>query len=151
MSRSNFNNAVVSLLVPLPSILFYLYFVNHLQTNNGGASLSPLWSWCFHHPLLLANVLFFFNVNVLFWVIGHIQSSNWVSEFFQLLVLFLLKISIFVMGFSFAGFSDDWFVLDGDTGDVSLLLCNTPIGSIWFMEIEGCDDVDMGLEYQVDS
>ncbi|MBA0863627.1 hypothetical protein Goshw_023762 [Gossypium schwendimanii] len=90
MSRSNFNNAVVSFLVPLPSILFYLYFVNHLQTNNGGASLSPLWSWCFHHPLLLANVLFFFNVNVLFWVIGRIQSSNWMIDLYWTVIPVML-------------------------------------------------------------
>ncbi|KAE8697991.1 hypothetical protein F3Y22_tig00110607pilonHSYRG00235 [Hibiscus syriacus] len=83
--RSNLKNAVVAFLVPLPSILFYLYFLSHFQSN-----CAPLWSWCFHHPLLLANVFFFFNVNVLFWLIGFIQSSNWMIDLYWMVIPVLL-------------------------------------------------------------
>lgn len=69
----NLKNAVIAFLVPLPSILFYISFLNR-ESN----SSSPLWNWCYNHPLLLANVLFFLNVNVLFWVISQILSSHWV-------------------------------------------------------------------------
>lgn len=89
MGRSgNLKNAIVAFLVPLPSILFYLYFLDHFHSNS--SSLSSLWSWCFHHPLLLANVFFFFNVNVLFWTIGHIQSSNWMIDLYWTVIPVLL-------------------------------------------------------------
>lgn len=71
----NLNNVVVALLVPLPSIFFYLCFL-----SNCAASGSGLWKWCYHHPLLLVNALFFLNVNLVFWLISHVQSSHWVSR-----------------------------------------------------------------------
>ena len=84
-SFNNMKNAIIAFLVPLPSILFYLSFLKHYDSATGtGADpslWSSLWTWCYHHPLLLANVVFFFNVNVLFWVIGLIQSSHWVKFF----------------------------------------------------------------------
>ncbi|XP_057454966.1 uncharacterized protein C594.04c-like isoform X2 [Lotus japonicus] len=83
----NVKNAVIALLVPLPSILFYLSLLNHYDSSlatesdpSFQSSWSTLWAWCYHHPLLLANALFFFNVNVLFWVIGQIQSSHWMID-----------------------------------------------------------------------
>ncbi|KAL8138389.1 hypothetical protein V2J09_004390 [Rumex salicifolius] len=78
-SHSNLKNAVVALLVPLPSILFYLSFLRHYDQLRNPNSDS-LWLWCYHHPILLANFLFFLNVNFLFWVIGHIQSSHWMID-----------------------------------------------------------------------
>ncbi len=33
-----------------------------------------------HHPLLFVNLVFFLNVDVLFWVISRLQQSTWVSE-----------------------------------------------------------------------
>lgn len=77
-SCRNLKNAVIAFLVPLPSIFFYLSFLNHYDSPNSSSSWSSLWSWCYYHPLVLANTLFFLNVNVLFWVIGVIQSSHWV-------------------------------------------------------------------------
>ncbi|KAK8693686.1 hypothetical protein V6N13_071258 [Hibiscus sabdariffa] len=89
MSRtSNLKNAVLAFLVPLPSVMLYLYFLSHFQINSN--PLSPLWSWCFHHPLLLANVFFFLNVNVLFWLIGFIQSSNWMIDLYWTVIPVLL-------------------------------------------------------------
>ncbi|KAL5792102.1 hypothetical protein ACOSP7_000696 [Xanthoceras sorbifolium] len=87
MSR-NLKNAVITLLAPVPSILFYLQFLNHhhqSHTTNG-----PFWSWCYHHPLLLANVLFFFNVNVLFWIISHIQNSHWMIDLYWTVIPVML-------------------------------------------------------------
>uniref|UniRef100_A0A7N0ZW95 Steroid 5-alpha reductase C-terminal domain-containing protein n=1 Tax=Kalanchoe fedtschenkoi TaxID=63787 RepID=A0A7N0ZW95_KALFE len=70
----NFKNAAIALLVPLPSILFYISFLTHYHNP------SPLSDWCLHHPLLLANALFFLNVNCLFWVIGILQSNHWMID-----------------------------------------------------------------------
>lgn len=84
----NVKNAIIAFLVPLPSILFYLSFLNQynstISTGVDPSFGSTLWSWCYHHPLLLANVLFFLNVNILFWLIGQIQSSHWVHTKFPL-------------------------------------------------------------------
>jgi hypothetical protein len=88
-------NAIVAFLAPLPSILFYLSFLNRIaSTGSEGDSLSlpPLWTWCYNHPLLLANALFFLDVNVLFWLIGHIQDSHWVRAYLLLFVVFFFPI-----------------------------------------------------------
>jgi hypothetical protein len=74
MAGGSLKNLVVAFLVPLPSILFYLSFVRH----GGDADAGPLPSWCAEHPLLLANILFFLNVNVLFWLVGVLLSNHWV-------------------------------------------------------------------------
>ncbi|KAI4355339.1 hypothetical protein L6164_004120 [Bauhinia variegata] len=81
--HSNLKNAVIAFLVPLPSIFFYLSFLKRYEStittsaDSKFPTLSYLWTWCYHHPLLLAIVLFSFNVSVLFCVIGLIQSSHW--------------------------------------------------------------------------
>ncbi|MFS7890797.1 hypothetical protein Hanom_Chr00s000130g01624941 [Helianthus anomalus] len=67
-------NALIAFMAPLPSIIFYIYFLNHHQTHH---LLSPLWNWCYNHPLILANTLFFLNIDVGFWLISLLQSSNW--------------------------------------------------------------------------
>ncbi|XP_038682369.1 uncharacterized protein C594.04c-like isoform X2 [Tripterygium wilfordii] len=87
----NLKNAVIAFLTPLPSILFYLYFLNHSYDGDANANaLSPLWKWCFDHPLLLANALFFLNVNVLFWVISHLLSSFWMIDLYWTVIPVLL-------------------------------------------------------------
>ncbi|KAL6504769.1 hypothetical protein OROHE_023527 [Orobanche hederae] len=82
-------NAVVALLAPLPSIFFYLSFLHHCSTKDAD-SLSPLWTWCYHHPLLLANILFFLNVNLLFWLVGQLQSSHWMIDLYWTAIPMLL-------------------------------------------------------------
>ncbi|KAM7468999.1 hypothetical protein LguiA_007182 [Lonicera macranthoides] len=79
--RSNLKNAAIALIAPLPSILFYLYFLN-----------DPLmWkSWCYHHPLLLANLLFFFNIDILFWLTGFLLSSHWMIDLYWTVIPVLL-------------------------------------------------------------
>jgi hypothetical protein len=85
-------NAILLVLVALPAVLY-------------GAALSYGWggpqgvpeaaalaegppqvfnlSWWlalgYHKPLLAANLVFFLNVDVLFWVLSLIQGSTWVS------------------------------------------------------------------------
>nr|GEW62632.1 hypothetical protein CTI12_AA240820 [Tanacetum cinerariifolium] len=78
----NLKNALIAFVVPLPSILFYKFF---LSNNN-----HLIWSWCNNHPLLLANILFFFNINVLFWIISLIQSSNWMIDVYWTVIPVLL-------------------------------------------------------------
>ena len=108
----NLKNAVIAFLVPLPSILLYLSFLKHYDSSIATTASDPsnfpskfasfwstLYSWCYHHPLLLANALFFLNVNALFWVIGQIQSSHWVHTKFPLKFTFcflgIFKVDIF--------------------------------------------------------
>ncbi|OVA19959.1 3-oxo-5-alpha-steroid 4-dehydrogenase [Macleaya cordata] len=87
----NFKNAVIAFLAPLPSIAFYLTFLHHYNTTiTTTSSLNPLWLWCSNHPILLANVFFFFNVNLLFWVVGLIQSSHWMIDLYWTVIPVLL-------------------------------------------------------------
>ncbi|CAK9175799.1 unnamed protein product, partial [Ilex paraguariensis] len=64
-AAGNLKNAIIAFLVPLPSILFYLSFLRHFHDHpiitDDGDSLASLWTWCYSHPLLLANLLFFLN------------------------------------------------------------------------------------------
>lgn len=77
-NNNNLKNAIIAFVAPLPSIFFYLYFLRNYSESDH--SLSYIWSWCYHHPILLANVFFFLNINVMFWAIGHIQSSHWMID-----------------------------------------------------------------------
>ncbi|KAM4094730.1 hypothetical protein ACB094_06G216100 [Castanea mollissima] len=96
--HSNLKYVVTAFLAPLPSILFYLSFLNHINNSDTSGSesesdphsLANLWTWCYHHPLLLANALFFLNVNVLFWVISHIQKSHWMIDPFWTVIPLML-------------------------------------------------------------
>lgn len=87
-SHSNIKNAIIAFIAPLPSIIFYLSFLRHYDDPHH--SLSSLWSWCYHHPLLLANVFFFFNISVLFWLIGHLQSSHWMIGSYWMVIPVML-------------------------------------------------------------
>ncbi|XP_022886182.1 uncharacterized protein C594.04c [Olea europaea var. sylvestris] len=92
----NIRNAVIAFLVPLPSILFYLSFLGQFRDHpliapaGESNSLSPLWIWCYQHPLLLANALFFLNVNLSFWIIGLLQSSHWMIDLYWTVIPLLL-------------------------------------------------------------
>lgn len=103
---SNLKNAVIALLVPLPSVFFYLSLLHHYHTSiSEDTALSPLWAWCAYHPLLLANILFFFNVNVLFWLISHIQSSHWVGSLLHSFLLLWIS-SLYLFFFSWTQMID---------------------------------------------
>ncbi|KAJ8650299.1 hypothetical protein MRB53_003322 [Persea americana] len=89
----NLKNVAIAFLVPLPSIAFYLSFLHHSHQENQSPSHAPplhFFKWCSHHPLLLANLLFFFNVNVLFWVIGLIQSNHWLIDLYWTVIPVML-------------------------------------------------------------
>ncbi|XP_050155012.1 uncharacterized protein C594.04c [Malus sylvestris] len=90
MAGGNLKNAVIAFLVPLPSILFYLIFLSNHHSQTNESFLSPLWAWCYHHPLLLANVFFFLNVNVLFWVISQALSSHWMIDLYWTVIPVML-------------------------------------------------------------
>lgn len=93
-------NVAIAFLAPLPSIAFFLTFLAHCKATTfhvddsadpaGAATATSgdahLWEWCAQHPLLLANLLFFANVDVLFWVVGLLQCNNWVPIWRTLLV-----------------------------------------------------------------
>ncbi|KAI3439326.1 S5A_REDUCTASE domain-containing protein [Psidium guajava] len=92
MGRS-LKNALLAFVAPLPSLFFYLAFLRNADSaavGDGGDRLSPLWSWCLRHPFLLANALFFFNVNVLFWAISQVQSSHWMIDPFWTVIPVML-------------------------------------------------------------
>ncbi|KAG6667235.1 uncharacterized protein C594.04c-like [Carya illinoinensis] len=95
-AAANSKNALIAFLTPLPSVLFYLSFLNHhylfTSSDSKGAWLSqaPLWTWCYHHPFLLAITLLFLNVNVLFWLISHIQNSHWMIDLYWTVIPVML-------------------------------------------------------------
>ncbi|XP_047323346.1 uncharacterized protein C594.04c [Impatiens glandulifera] len=86
-------NAIVSILVLFPSILFYLSFLRHhnAATLAGDGSLSPFWSWCVDHPVLLTNLIFFFNVDILFWIIGLVRSNHSMISLYWSIIPVLLS------------------------------------------------------------
>jgi len=86
MAGGNLKNMFVALLVPLPSILFYLSFVR----AGGDTDPSTLSSWCAAHPLLLANILFFLNVDVLFWLVGLLLSNHWLIDLYWTVIPVML-------------------------------------------------------------
>ncbi|XP_073285962.1 uncharacterized protein C594.04c-like [Primulina huaijiensis] len=89
-SARNRSNAVIAILAPLPSIVFYVSFLGQHPSAREGDTLFPLWTWCYHHPLLLANISFFLNVNVLFWFVGLLQSSHWMIDLYWTVIPVLL-------------------------------------------------------------
>lgn len=79
-------NAIVAIAVPLPSIIFYLCFI-----NSGPFPLpSNLHQWCIDHPLLLSNLLFFLNVNLLFWLTGLLLSNHWMIDLYWTVIPVML-------------------------------------------------------------
>ncbi|CAL9163576.1 uncharacterized protein C594.04c-like [Musa acuminata AAA Group] len=88
----SFKNAAIAFLAPLPSVLFYLSFLHHYR-HRSSPSPPPsdhLWGWCFRHPLLLANVLFFANVDALFWLIGLLLSNHWLIDLYWTVIPVML-------------------------------------------------------------
>ncbi|PKA54188.1 hypothetical protein AXF42_Ash000021 [Apostasia shenzhenica] len=87
--RRNLKNAAIALLVPLPSIFFYIFFLHHHRHFNSSIA-SPLWEWGYRHPFLLANLIFFVNVDIFFWVIGLLQSNNWMIDLYWTVIPVML-------------------------------------------------------------
>ncbi|KAF9601613.1 hypothetical protein IFM89_020907 [Coptis chinensis] len=98
----NLKNALIAILVPLPSIAFYLVFLHHFnisksttaKATDGSTSvdgtLHAIWTCSFNHPHLLAVLLFFINVDILFWLISLIQSSHWMIDLYWTVIPVML-------------------------------------------------------------
>ncbi|KZV16544.1 hypothetical protein F511_11376 [Dorcoceras hygrometricum] len=86
----NWSNAVIAVLAPLPSIVFYVSFLGQYPSAREGDPLFSIWTWCYHHPLFLANIIFFLNVNVLFWLVGLLQSCHWMIDLYWTVIPVLL-------------------------------------------------------------
>ncbi|KAG9455384.1 hypothetical protein H6P81_008288 [Aristolochia fimbriata] len=84
----NLLNMFIAFLVPLPSIVFYRTFLSTLQQSPDAPG--SVFQWCSNHPLFLANILFFVNVNVIFWLIGLLQSSHWLIDLYWTVVPVML-------------------------------------------------------------
>jgi hypothetical protein len=110
----NVKNAAVAFIVPWPSIIFYIAFL-----NLGNSSSWEIRKWCSAHPISLLNILFFFNVDIIFWIISLLHKEHLV----------------------------DRFVLDCFACDDGLLLCHSSLLSYKYMEIEGCDISNMCMEH----
>ncbi|CAL5339842.1 unnamed protein product [Camellia sinensis] len=92
--NNNMKNAVIALLAPLPSILFYISFLHQISSGTSSSSDTSsawfIWSWCYDHPFLLANLLYFLNVNLLIWIISLVQSSNWLIDVYWTVIPVML-------------------------------------------------------------
>lgn len=87
-SGSLYANVLVLFTVPLPSLFLVYRSVSECPVEiviDTTRVSSLLWGgWCFFYqrfPLSAENFLFFFNVNVFFWIISMIQGSTWVSRY----------------------------------------------------------------------
>ncbi|XP_051150829.1 uncharacterized protein C594.04c-like [Andrographis paniculata] len=85
----NLPKILVALLAPLPSIIFYLSFLRRYSAAEAD-SLAVVWNWSYRHPMLLANLLFLLNVNLLFWLLGLLQSSHWMIDLYWTVIPVLL-------------------------------------------------------------
>ncbi|CAA6656434.1 unnamed protein product [Spirodela intermedia] len=87
----NLKNACIAFLVPFPSLIFFVTFLHRYDSAIAtSAPAGDLWEWCAGHPLLLANLLFFANVDVLFWIIGLLQSNNWMIDLYWTVIPVML-------------------------------------------------------------
>lgn len=83
----NLKNLLIALVIPLPSIIFYIHFVHNYKNTDASIFLN----WVYNcHPLLLANILFFLNVNLLFWLIALVQSTHWMIDLYWTVIPVLL-------------------------------------------------------------
>lgn len=87
-------NLALLLLVPIPSVAFAVFLNRgceetqyHMATTVKAAGSAAVLSWTdlvcakgFQHPFLTANILFFINVCLLFWVISLLQRSTWLID-----------------------------------------------------------------------
>ncbi|XP_078447925.1 3-oxo-5-alpha-steroid 4-dehydrogenase (DUF1295) [Wolffia australiana] len=78
----DWKNRLIAVLVPLPSLIFFLFFLNRFKSVASISNSVNFWGWCARHPLLLANLLFFINIDVIFWLIGLIQSKHWLIDLY---------------------------------------------------------------------
>lgn len=82
----NIANAALVVVVAIPALIFHFAFLYHCpgEAQHEEKSNAKLWSgvcgWGREHPLGLVNVVFFLNVDVLFWFISLAQGSTWLID-----------------------------------------------------------------------
>ncbi|KAL6653219.1 hypothetical protein ACP70R_012144 [Stipagrostis hirtigluma subsp. patula] len=84
MGGGSLKSMVIAFLIPLPSIFFYLFFVHP------GGNATPFSSWCTAHPLVLANLLFLLNVDIIFWLIGLLSNYHWLMDLYRTIIPLML-------------------------------------------------------------
>lgn len=96
-AAQNLTNAVLMVAVAIPSVYYAWYLSNVCmpQQQKAVVALEELWhykSWSatascavgYQHPMVTVNILFFLNVNCLFWIISLVQGSTWLIGAVQL-------------------------------------------------------------------
>jgi hypothetical protein len=78
----HFLNSLLVIVVCIPSIILTMYLFDNcditINSNDMAAlSLNNVCTLGLHYPLLYVNILFFFNVCVLFWLLSLVQRSTW--------------------------------------------------------------------------
>ena len=77
VSAKNIGNAVLTAVVLLPSFFCVAYLYTTCSATRPVGSACEL---AIDRPILFANVLFFANVTVAFWLIGLAQRSFWLID-----------------------------------------------------------------------
>lgn len=84
LSLANFGNAVLCFTAVVPSIFFTWLWYTKCDTNSISSDKTDLWTQhcklALDQPIWMANVLFFVNVTVGFWVVGLLQRSFWLID-----------------------------------------------------------------------
>ena len=89
----NISNAALAGVVAIPALIFYFAFLYDcpgamkLEESSTMKQWSRVCEWGREHPLGLVNVIFFLNVDVLFWIISLVQGSTWVLIFLSKIIL----------------------------------------------------------------
>lgn len=76
-SRKNLTNALLCLCVLAPSLVATWAAYSLCSPNSQDTAAC---SFAMGHPIAFANLLFFFNVSLLFWLIGLAQRSFWLID-----------------------------------------------------------------------
>ena len=81
-SRQNLINLAMCVVALLPSVLCsaLLYSRCDKATDSRDNLSDSLCTMALRYPIVMANVLFFVNVSVGFWVVGMIQRSFWLID-----------------------------------------------------------------------
>ena len=96
LSKKNIGNAILTALVLVPSLVAVRYLYTQCDQSADDSYMTPLFSmvglyeqaptasamcdFAMTRPVSLANLLFFLNVTVGFWVIGLLQRSFWLID-----------------------------------------------------------------------
>lgn len=81
MATSTSINALLLVTAPLPSIAVSFASYTLCRQHDGNGTWLVHWCKAYQHPLLALNILFFFNVTIMFWIISICQhGSTWLID-----------------------------------------------------------------------